>query len=185
MIVGNANYPDADSPLKEPLKDARALADELRRDGIGFDVDVAENLWKEGMRKAFDRFYGKIKAGSVALVFFSGYAIQSGPRTGRCRHRTREAEMIIILLAVAAVAVLVPVVCLVLVSIASLREDGAHSLSYKPAGAIQAAARRMLGFHGDALTERPGAARSARTSGFAAWRVPRRPDLDREPGIHR
>ena len=77
LIVGNANYPDADSPLKEPLKDARALADELRRDGIGFDVDVAENLSKEGMRKAFDRFYGKIKAGSVALVFFSGYAIQS------------------------------------------------------------------------------------------------------------
>ena len=77
LIIGNANYPDADSPLKEPLKDARAVAEELRRDGIGFDVDVAENLSKEGMRKAFDRFYGKIKAGSVALVFFSGYAIQS------------------------------------------------------------------------------------------------------------
>ena len=29
------------------------------------------------MRKAFDRFYGKITSGSVALVFFSGYAIQS------------------------------------------------------------------------------------------------------------
>jgi tetratricopeptide (TPR) repeat protein len=77
LIVGNSNYPDADSPLKEPLKDARALADELRRDGVGFDVDIAENLSKEGMRKAFDRFYGKIKSGSVALVFFSGYAIQS------------------------------------------------------------------------------------------------------------
>jgi hypothetical protein len=77
LVIGNSNYPDADSPLKEPLKDARALADELRRDAIGFDVDVAENLSKDGMRKAFDRFYGKIKSGSVALVFFSGYAIQS------------------------------------------------------------------------------------------------------------
>jgi tetratricopeptide (TPR) repeat protein len=77
LIVGNSNYPDADSPLKEPLKDARALADELRRDGIGFEVEVAENLSKEAMRKAFDRFYGKIKSESVALVFFSGYAIQS------------------------------------------------------------------------------------------------------------
>lgn len=80
--------------------------------------------------------------------------------------------MVIILLAVAAVAVFVPVVCLVLVSIASLREDGAHSLSYRPAGPIQAAARRMLGFHGDALTERPGAARSAGTPGFAAGAFP-------------
>ena len=70
--------PDADSPLKEPLKDARALADGLAaRTSVGFDVDVAENLSKEGMRKAFDRFYGKITSGSVALVFFSGYAIQS------------------------------------------------------------------------------------------------------------
>ncbi len=63
--------------MKEPLKDARALAEELRRDGVGFDVDIAENLSKESMRKAFDRFFGKIKPGSVALVFFSGYAIQS------------------------------------------------------------------------------------------------------------
>jgi hypothetical protein len=77
LIVGNSNYPDADSPLKEPLKDARALAEALRREGAGFDVDVAENLSKDGMRRAFDRFYGKIKPGSVALVFFSGYAIQS------------------------------------------------------------------------------------------------------------
>jgi hypothetical protein len=84
----------------------------------------------------------------------------------------REVEVIIILLAVAAVAVFAPVVCLVLVSIASLREDGAHSLSYRPAGPMQAAARRMLGFHGDALTERPGAARSTRAGGFAAGAFP-------------
>src|SRR6185503_1808092 len=77
LVIGNANYPDADSPLKEPLKDARALAEELRRAGAGFDVDVAENLSKDGMLRAFNKFYGKITSGSVALVFFSGYAIQS------------------------------------------------------------------------------------------------------------
>src|SRR3954471_1056838 len=75
LIIGNSNYPDADSPLKEPLKDARALGDELRREGVGFEVDVTENLSKDAMHKAFDRFYGKIKSGWVALVFFSGYAI--------------------------------------------------------------------------------------------------------------
>jgi hypothetical protein len=30
------------------------------------------------MRRAFDRLYGKIKPGSVALVFFSGFGVQSG-----------------------------------------------------------------------------------------------------------
>ena len=29
------------------------------------------------MRRAFDRLYGKIKPGSVALIFFSGFGVQS------------------------------------------------------------------------------------------------------------
>jgi tetratricopeptide (TPR) repeat protein len=77
LVVGNSNYPGADAPLKEPSKDARALADELKKPGVGFEVEMAENLSKEAMRKAFDRFYSKIRSDSVALVFFSGIAIQS------------------------------------------------------------------------------------------------------------
>jgi hypothetical protein len=57
--------------------------------------------------------------------------------------------VIVILLAVGAVVVFAPVACLVLVSIASLREDVAHSLGYQPAGPMQRAARRLLGFHGN------------------------------------
>ena len=30
------------------------------------------------MRRAFDKLYGRIKPGSVALVFFSGFGVQSG-----------------------------------------------------------------------------------------------------------
>jgi hypothetical protein len=75
LVIGNAKYPDADAPLKEPINDARDIADELKRDG--FSVDVGDNLNGDGMRKAFDRLYGKIKPGSTALIFFSGYAIQS------------------------------------------------------------------------------------------------------------
>ena len=77
LIIGNAKYPDADVPLKDPIADARALAEELKRGELGFDVELAENLTKDGMLRAFGRFYGKIKSGSVAMVFFSGYAIQS------------------------------------------------------------------------------------------------------------
>ena len=75
LVIGNAKYPDADAPLKEPINDARSLADELQRDG--FTVDIGENLTGDGMRKAFERLYGHIKPGSVALIFFSGYGIQS------------------------------------------------------------------------------------------------------------
>ena len=75
LVIGNAKYPDADAPLKEPINDARDVADELKRDG--FNVDIGENLTGDGMRRAFDKLYGKIKPGSVALIFFSGFGIQS------------------------------------------------------------------------------------------------------------
>jgi Caspase domain/Tetratricopeptide repeat len=75
LVIGNAKYPDADAPLKEPINDARDIADELKRDG--FTVDIGENLNGEGMRRAFERLYGHIKPGAVALIFFSGFGIQS------------------------------------------------------------------------------------------------------------
>src|SRR6476660_3948045 len=75
LVIGNAKYPDAEAPLKEPINDARDIADELKRNG--FNVEVGENLTGDGMRRAFDHLYGRIKPGSVALVFFSGFGIQS------------------------------------------------------------------------------------------------------------
>src|ERR1700716_318140 len=75
LVIGNAKYPDADAPLKEPINDAREVADELTRDG--FNVEVGENLTGEAMRRAFDKLYGRVKPGSVALIFFSGFGVQS------------------------------------------------------------------------------------------------------------
>src|SRR6202045_5025827 len=70
LVIGNPKYPDADAPLKEPINDARDIADELKRDG--FTVDIGENLNGEAMRRAFDRLYGHVKPGTVTLIFFSG-----------------------------------------------------------------------------------------------------------------
>src|ERR1700746_2424883 len=75
LVIANAKYPDADAPLKEPVNDARDVADELKHDG--FKVDIGENLTGDAMRHAFDRLYAKIKPGDVVLLFFSGYGIQS------------------------------------------------------------------------------------------------------------
>lgn len=75
LVIGNARYPDAEAPLKESINDAHDIADELKRDG--FDVELGENLSGDGMRRALDKFYGKVRPGSVALLFFSGFGIQS------------------------------------------------------------------------------------------------------------
>src|SRR5476651_628144 len=76
LVIGNAKYPDAEAPLKEPINAAREVADELKRDG--FNVEVGENLTGEAMRRAFDKLYARIKPGSVALIFYSGFGVQSG-----------------------------------------------------------------------------------------------------------
>src|ERR1700686_5188387 len=68
LVIGNADYPDADAPLKEPVTDARAFGEELRR--RGFDVVVGENMKKTAMQKSLDDFYGKITANATAVIFF-------------------------------------------------------------------------------------------------------------------
>ncbi|MGB6175067.1 MAG: caspase family protein [Methylocella sp.] len=75
LVIGNASYPNADPPLTQPIGNARALGEELTRDG--FQVDERENLTKEAMQRAFGRLYDRIKPGTVALIFFSGFGIQS------------------------------------------------------------------------------------------------------------
>jgi lipoprotein NlpI len=75
LVIGNAKYPDAEAPLKEPINDAKDIAVELKRDG--FDVETGENLTGDAMRRALDRLYARIKPGSIALVFFSGFGVQS------------------------------------------------------------------------------------------------------------
>jgi Flp pilus assembly protein TadD len=79
LLIGNSAYPDAEAPLRDPVNNARNLADELRRNG--FEVETGENLTKDAMRAAIDRFYGKIKSGSTALFFFSGFGVQSDRQT--------------------------------------------------------------------------------------------------------
>jgi formylglycine-generating enzyme required for sulfatase activity len=79
LVIGNANYPDASTPLSTTIRDVRTLADEFRRSE--FDVDLKEDLTKEQMQRAIDAFTGKIQSGSTALFYFNGYGLQVGRQT--------------------------------------------------------------------------------------------------------
>ena len=76
LVIGNAAYPDDGAALAQPLNDARALAGELR--ARGFDVELGEDLSKQGMDQAIERFEAKITPGATALLFYSGYGVQAG-----------------------------------------------------------------------------------------------------------
>jgi len=79
LIIGNGNYPDAAEPLNQPINDASGLAYAMRRHG--FDVDVVEDATKADMARAVERLNSKIKPGSVVMLFFGGYGVQSRHET--------------------------------------------------------------------------------------------------------
>lgn len=74
LVIGNGDYADAGS-LRNPRKDAQALADVLRR--LQFDqVSLKENLDYRGLRLAL-RDFGNTAAGAdVALIYFAGHGIE-------------------------------------------------------------------------------------------------------------
>ena len=76
LIVGNGHYPDANTPLAQPINDARGLSEALR--GNGFDVDVVEDATKDDMNRAIGRLKSKIRPDSVVMLFFGGYGVQVG-----------------------------------------------------------------------------------------------------------
>jgi uncharacterized caspase-like protein len=79
LIIGNGNYPDAAEPLNQPIKDASGLAHAMRR--RGFDVDVVEDATKAAMAGAVERLKSRIRPGSVVMLFFGGYGVQSRQET--------------------------------------------------------------------------------------------------------
>jgi hypothetical protein len=79
LIIGNGNYPDAAEPLSQPIKDAGGLASAMRRHG--FDVDVVEDATKADTARAIERLKSRIIPGSVVMLFFGGYGVQSRQET--------------------------------------------------------------------------------------------------------
>lgn len=76
LVIGNGHYPDANTPLMQPINDARALTAALHHEG--FDVDVIEDASHDDMVRAIARLKAKVRADSVVMLFFGGYGIQVG-----------------------------------------------------------------------------------------------------------
>jgi uncharacterized caspase-like protein len=79
LIIGIGNYRDAAGPLNQPINDASSLAYAMRRHG--FDVDVVKDANKQDMAYAVERLKSRIKPGSVVMLFFGGYGVQSRRET--------------------------------------------------------------------------------------------------------
>lgn len=75
LLIANSNYPDADIPLPEVAAGADLLANVLH--SHGFVVDVIRNATRAGITEAVDRLKAETRPGSVVLVYFGGFGVQS------------------------------------------------------------------------------------------------------------
>ena len=75
LVIGNGHYPDANTPLSQPINDARAITAALRREG--FEVDVVEDASRDDINRGVDRLKAKINSESIVMLFFGGYGVQA------------------------------------------------------------------------------------------------------------
>ncbi len=73
LVIGNGNY--RNGPLKNPVGDAKAVADSLR--ALGFDVLLRTDAGLADMLEAMRQFSVRAADAAVRLVFFAGHGLQA------------------------------------------------------------------------------------------------------------
>ena len=73
LVIGNAAYPQ---PLLNPVNDARAMAERLRR--LGFEVLLRTDINAAQLQKASAEFSTLARGADIALVFYAGHGAQAG-----------------------------------------------------------------------------------------------------------
>ncbi|MDZ4778284.1 MAG: caspase family protein [Alphaproteobacteria bacterium] len=77
LIIGNAEYTTPGWALKNPVNDARLIADRLRP--LGFEVDLVTNADKVAMERAMERFGSRLRAAgpdAVGLFYYAGHGAE-------------------------------------------------------------------------------------------------------------
>ncbi len=72
LVIGNGDYPT--NPLKNPVNDARAMAQSLEK--LGFSVDLQENSGLMAMIESIRRFASAARDNEVRLFYYAGHGVQ-------------------------------------------------------------------------------------------------------------
>ncbi len=72
LVIGNSAY--RTSPLRNPVRDARAMAKVLSE--TGFSVTLIEDGSQTGMRRAIRSFGDELARGGAGLFFYAGHGMQ-------------------------------------------------------------------------------------------------------------
>jgi hypothetical protein len=73
LVIGNANYSEQ-TPLKNPINDAKAVAAKLQQ--IGFEVTYKEDLEFREFGRALGRFERTLSSSDISLIYYAGHGIE-------------------------------------------------------------------------------------------------------------
>jgi hypothetical protein len=73
LVIGNANYVDQ-TPLKNPINDAKAVASKLEQ--IGFEVTYKENLKVREFGRTITDFEQALQGSDIGLFYYAGHGIE-------------------------------------------------------------------------------------------------------------
>ncbi|PJB42533.1 MAG: hypothetical protein CO105_10820 [Comamonadaceae bacterium CG_4_9_14_3_um_filter_60_33] len=76
LIIGNSNYQFGKSSLKNPVNDAKLMAQSLQK--LGFVTKQFTDLDRAGMAAAVQAFADQLPKGATSVVFYSGHGMQIG-----------------------------------------------------------------------------------------------------------
>lgn len=76
LVIGNGAYPSA--PLRNPVGDARAVAETVKQ--LGYDVTLRENTSLRDLVEVLRDFSLRAAKASVRLVFYAGHGVQAKGR---------------------------------------------------------------------------------------------------------
>ena len=78
LIIGNANYSDPVGHLQNPVNDAFAIAEELKK--LDFTTTVKVNLTSADVKKAIRAFHAQLKesnpSNTIGLFYYAGHGLQ-------------------------------------------------------------------------------------------------------------
>lgn len=76
LVIGNGAY-EHTTPLRNPLNDAKAIAEKFK--AMGFDkVELVTNLDYRNMRRALQNFSTETRNADVAVVYYAGHGMEMG-----------------------------------------------------------------------------------------------------------
>src|SRR4029079_12593809 len=75
LVIGQTSYA-ALPRLPNSAQDARAIADVLGK--LGLAIDIAADGKSQDLRRTIDSFIQKAQGADVAIVYYSGHAIEAG-----------------------------------------------------------------------------------------------------------